>query len=213
VAASRAWYDDLFALHGIPVVCDERLWVALADPPPYHSRAKTLEPGVPAASVLAAVGDGGTVADSFADQHLPGFALLLEATWVHHAGGHAARVPAGWSVVTAPEVLARWCEHHDYIGVLPAAVLDRPGLTVLGWFESGELVGGAVLHDGSQSVGLSNTWNLPGRSLDPDVLLAVAHGLHPDRELTGYAGGAELRSLLDVGFTAVGTQRVWTPMH
>jgi hypothetical protein len=201
----------VFALHRIPVVCDGALWVAQADPPPYHSRAKTLEPGVPAASVLAAVGDGGTVADSFADQDLPGFALLLEATWVHHPGGRSAAMPAGWSVVTAPEVLARWCEHHDLVGVLPAAVLDRPAFTVLGCFEGGELVGGAVLHDGSQSIGLSNTWDVPGRALDPDELLAVAHALHPDRELTAYAGGDELRSLLDLGFAAVGTQRVWTP--
>ena len=93
--------------------------------------------------------------------------------------------------------------------MLPPAVLDRPGFRVLGCFDGDDLVGGAVLHDGSHSVGLSNTWVLSGRSMDWEELLAAAHALHPDRPLTDYARGEELRGLLDVGFQEVGTQRVW----
>jgi hypothetical protein len=209
VEASRAWYDDVFALHGVPTACDRLLWRALADPPPFHSVAKTLRRGVPPAAVLAAVQGPGSVADSFADLALPGFSLLFEATWVHHAGGTARSVPAAWSVVTTPGVLARWSECHDYVGVLTAAVLGRPTFTVLGCFDGEGLVGGAVLHDGSPSVGLSNTWALPGHPLDWDDLLAAAHGVHPGRALTGYACGEDLNGHLGGGFEAVGTQRVW----
>jgi hypothetical protein len=186
------------------------LWRALADPPAYHSTAKTLRPGVPSAAVTAAVPDHGSVADSFADLDLPGFRLLFEATWVHHDGGTAVGVPAAWSAVTTPELLAVWSRRHDYVGVLTADVLDRSAFTVLGCFDAGELVGGAVLHDGSVAVGLSNAWALPGHRLDWDGLLAAAHAVHPGRSLAGYARGEDLQRLLGAGFRAVGTQRVWT---
>ena len=209
VEASRAWYDEVCALHGVPTVCDDRLWRALAEPPPYHSVAKTLQGGVPTTAVLAAVSGPGSVADSFADLDLPGFSLLFEATWVHHAGGTSGSLPAAWSVITTPETLALWSECHDYVGVLTAAVLNRPAFTVLGRFDGEDLVGGAVLHDGSRSVGLSNIWSRPAHPLDWDELLAAAHGVHPGRALTDYAGGEELNGLLGAGFEAVGTHRVW----
>ena len=209
VEASRAWYDDLFALHGVPTASDGLLWRALGEPPPYHSVAKTLQPGVPAPAVLKAVGSSGSVADSFADLDLPEFTLLFEARWVHHDGGTTRTVPDAWSVIRTPELLTLWSQRHEYVGVLPHAVLDRPGFSVLGWFDNDDLVGGAVLHDGSDSVGLSNTWVLPGRSMDWEELLAAAQALHPGRPLTDYARGEELRGLLDVGFQEVGTQRVW----
>src|SRR4051794_19281479 len=85
--ASRAWYDDVFALHGIATTTGDGLWWALADPPPWHSAAKTLEPGVPVDRVLDAVADRPScaVADSFGDLDLGrhGFRLLVEATWLH----------------------------------------------------------------------------------------------------------------------------------
>ncbi len=213
VDASRAWYDDVFALHGVPTVGDDDVWRALGDPPQYHSIVKTLRPGVPAAVVLEAVNGPGSVADSFADLDLPGFTLLFEATWVHRAGGapgaHPGALPGAWSVVATPEVLTLWSRLHDYVGVLPPAVLTCPAFTVLGNFDGEDLVGGAVLHDGSPTVGLSNTWARPGHSLVWEELLAAAHAVHPGRAVTGYANGADLQRLLGAGFDAVGTQRVW----
>src|SRR3954447_26871330 len=133
VEASRAWYDDVFALHGVPTACDDDLWRALGDPPPYHSLVKTLRRGVAGSAVLSAARGPGSVADSFADLDLPGFSLLFEATWVHHVGGNRGSLPPGWSVVRTAEILAEWSLRHDYVGVLTAAVLARPAFTVLGW--------------------------------------------------------------------------------
>jgi hypothetical protein len=209
VEASRAWYDDVFALHGVTTACDQLLWRALGDPPPYHSVAKTLQPGVRASTVLAAVSGPGSVADSYADLDLPGFTVLFDATWVHHAGRRRGASPAAWRVVTTPETLAMWCERHDYVGVLTTAVLDRPAFTVLGRFDGDDLVGGAVLHDGSPCVGLSNTWAIPGQELDGEELLAAAHALHPERALSDYATGDDLQARLRAGWCAVGHHRVW----
>ncbi len=211
VDASRAWYDDVFALHDVPTSSDDSLWWSLADPPPYHSVAKTLRPGVPASAVLAASLDRGSIADSFGDLDLPDFTVLFEATWVHHPGGSARGLPARWSVVTTPQMLAVWSELHDYVGVLPDAVLDHPAFTVLGRFDGSDLVGGAVLHQGSSAVGLSNAWALPGDTLDWEELRAAAHAIHPDVALTDYARGDDLRGLLGAGFEAVGAQVVWAP--
>jgi hypothetical protein len=213
VDASRAWYDDVFALHGVPTDSDGRLWRALGDPPPYHSVVKTLQPAVSSSAVREAVHGPGAVADSFADLDLPDHTLLLEATWVHHPGRGPARrpVPPSWVVLRTARQLRLWGERHEYVGVLPPVVLQRQQFTVLGRYQGDELVGGAVLHDGSASVGLSNTWAADGRDTDWEELLAVAGSVHPDRSLTDYAGGVELEDMLRAGFHPVGTQRVWLP--
>ena len=211
VDASLAWYDDIFALHGIPRVRTDVLWHALADPPPYHSTVKTITPGASTEAVVAAAAalDGGSIADSFGDLQPPGFDLLFEAQWLHVPGRETRTMPAGWSVVSRPEALALWCELHDYVGVLPPAVLQHPRITVLGLFSGRDLLGGAVLHDGAEAVGLSNTWSVPEHPIDHGEVLAAARAVHPDRSLTDYASGDELTSMLDAGFEPVGPQRVW----
>lgn len=55
IEASRRWYDIVFALHGIPAHADDRLWVALGAPPPWHSAVKTLSPKVDGVLILAAM--------------------------------------------------------------------------------------------------------------------------------------------------------------
>jgi hypothetical protein len=210
VDASRAWYDDVFALHGIPVSASRTLWRALADPPPYHSAVKTLEPSVDADEVLQAVASFGhcAVADSFGDLELPGFTVLIEASWLHHPGLPAGPMPAAWSVVSQPEALRRWAELHDYVGVLPDAVIEHPRFEVLGRFEDGDLLGGAVLHDSGPAVGLSNTWVRDGSRLEVAELLDVVAARRPDRPVTGYAHGPELAALVGTGFVDVGPQVV-----
>jgi hypothetical protein len=68
VRAGGAWYDDVFRVHGIPTRREGGLWRALAEPPRWHSVAKTLHPDVPTAQVVDAMApfDRCSVADSFA---------------------------------------------------------------------------------------------------------------------------------------------------
>jgi len=214
VDASRHWYDDVFGLHGIPVRVEDGLWTADGRPPPYHSAAKTLEPGVESARVQSAV-DGFehcAVADSFGDLELAsyGFEVVIDATWVHREPlpTPAEELPHGWSVVRDPETLAAWSEVHDYTGVLPAPVLDRDAFHILACRRGGRLVGGAVTHDGGGSLGLSNSWGV-GLLTESDEVLTVVSVLHPGRALTDYAHGAELEAMVAAGFTPLGPQRVW----
>jgi hypothetical protein len=215
IETSRRWYDSIFALHRVPVRSDDRLWAALGDPPPWHSAVKTLTPDIDADSVLAAMDrhPHGSVADSFGvlDLGEHGFDLLIDATWVHHAGVADATWPAEWSIVVDPGLLADWCRHHDYVGVLPPAVLSDPAFHVLARIADGEPVAGAIVHDAGEVAGLSNLWSSsdPLTPADDAELLACASVLHPGRPVTDYAWGDELDVHLAAGFTSVGSQRVW----
>ncbi len=213
VDASRRWYDDVFALCDVPVRVTDGLWSALAPGPPWHSVAKTLEPGIETRRVMEVVAafEHCAVADSFGDLAPDGFDLLIEARWVHRdarrGAGHG--LPDGWSLVTTAEDLAEWTTAHDYTDVLPASVLDHPRFRILARHRDGALVGGAVMHDGGDAVGLSNAWGEAEVAMSDQVLEAVA-ALHPGRAVVDYAEGAELEAMLAAGFTAVGPQRVWT---
>src|SRR6185312_8096794 len=109
----------------------------------WHSAAKTLEPAVETARVVRAVAalEHCAVADSFGDlePERHGFELLIDARWLHRDAVREApvRLPEGWSVVDTVDELAEWATAHDYVGVLPPAVLDHPAFRIL-----------AVRHDG-----------------------------------------------------------------
>jgi hypothetical protein len=214
VDASRRWYDDVFALHGVPVRVEDGVWSALGTAPPWHSSAKTLSPGIETQRVTAAVAvhEHCAVADSFGDlePERDGFELLIDAQWLYRdpAPERAAALPAGWSVVTDADDLAEWATAHDYVGVLPARVLDHPRFRVLALRSTGGLVGGAIAHDAAGVVGLSNAWGEAALDVSDAVLAAVAV-LHPGRAVVDYADGAELEAMVAAGFTPLGPQRVW----
>ncbi|MGH3347241.1 MAG: hypothetical protein ACRDO4_09670 [Nocardioides sp.] len=97
VAASRSWYDDIFALHRIEVGSDGTLWWAEGAPPSWHSAVKTLVPTTDPSGALLRMEPHphGTAADSFGllDLASSGFDLLLAATWLHHRGLAATAPP------------------------------------------------------------------------------------------------------------------------
>jgi hypothetical protein len=214
VDASARWYDDVFALHRIPVRVEDGLWSALGPPPPWHSAVKTLEPGVEVERVVRTAErfEHGTVADSFGDLELDryGFDLLFSASWVHRDPSldNTRGLPDGWSLIDTAESLAEWSLAHDYLGVLPPAVLHNPRFRILACHHGGHLAGGGVTHQGDPGVGLSNAWGA-GAVAESDELLKAASALHPGQAITDFAEGTELDAMLASGFTALGPQLVW----
>lgn len=216
VDASLSWYEDIFALHGIPTAVQHGLWKALGEPPRWHSSAKTVTPTVVKGEVLRAVEafEHCSIADSFGvlDLSDSGFAVLFEATWVHHPP-HAhstGALPAGWTVIAEEEELEVWNREHDTLDVLLPSLLSHPRFRFLRHEEDGNLMGGAVLHDtGGDSVGLSNQWTVAGGRIDPSALLSCAGTLHPGRAVVAYERGDDLDAFLDAGFDGLGPQYVW----
>jgi hypothetical protein len=216
VHASLQWYDDVFAVHGVPTSHADGLWCARGEPPRWHSAAKTVEPTVGAQRVVRAVEpfEHCSVADSFGTLDLSdaGFALLFEATWVHHEplARPPGEMPEDWSVVKHADELDRWNALHDTAGVLLPEMLGHRRFTFLAHDADDGLTGGAVLHDcRGDAVGLSNSWTLPGTSLDVAALVACASMIHPGRGIVDYAWGDELDALVDGGFSGLGPQVVW----
>ena len=215
VDASLAWYDDVFAVHGIPTAVEQGVWHALEEPPRWHSAAKTTAPTEDPAPVVRAVERFGScsVADSFGRLDLSGsgFDLLFEATWVHHsAADGTSALPDGWTVVRHAALIRSWNAAHDTAEVLLPAMLTHPRFTILARTEDDVLTGGAVLHDcPGEAVGLSNTWSASGTVLDPRAVLACAQALHPGRSVVDYAQGADLEAMVEAGFSRLGPQVVW----
>jgi hypothetical protein len=202
VAASIAWYDDVFEAYGIPVVRERGLWVSQAEPPRWHSAVKTTERGVPRDAALEAMAPfrHGSVADSFGELDLAGFgfALLIAATWLHLSASAGGAMPDGWQVVEDTAALAAWNLVNE------TAVPAHPRITVLGRYDGDRLLGGVALNDATACVGVSNAWNVAW----PDVVSAAA-AVHPGRDLTTYEAGADLEAALAHGFAPVGPQHVW----
>ena len=215
VRASAAWYDDVFEAHGIPSRRDDGLWNASAEPPQWHSAAKTLRPGVPVGRVVRSVEQFAecAVADSYADLDLGphGFRPLFTASWVHRAAssGAASSRPDGWSVVSDVEDLAAWTALHGSTDVLLPALLTHPRFTFLVRRDAGAMVAGAVLHHAGGAVELSNTWAMTDGADDVASLVACAAALHPGLPVVGYDDGEALVRLLDAGFAEVGPHVVW----
>lgn len=215
IEASRRWYDDVFAMHGVEARSDGRLWVAASAPPPWHSAVKTLSPDAEVGEVLAAMErhPAGSVADSFGTLDLAphGFELLIDASWVLHPGMDDAAWPSGWVVVDDAALLERWSAEHDYEGVLPSAVLQHPAFQVLARMRGAVPVAGAVVHDGGPATDVSNLWSSDGLLTADQVaeVLACAAILRPGRPVVDYAQGDELAVLLGRGYERLGPQRVW----
>ncbi len=215
VRASAAWYEDVFRAHRIPTRREGGLWSALAEPPRWHSAAKTLHPEVPMAQVLDAVSafERCSVADSFATLDLTdhGFQRLFRATWLHRPAANVTvpTWPDDWSVVSDDEELAAWNTAQDTTGVLVPALLHHPRFTFLVRRASGMPVAGAVLHRVDDVVELSNTWALGDESEEVGSMLGCAETLYPAAAMVGYWRDDALTPYTDAGFRAVGPHVVW----
>jgi len=212
IAASRAWYDDIFDLHRIAVGSDGALWWAEGAPPRWHSAVKTLVPTTdPSGALLRMERHAhGTIADSFGllDLAAQGFDLLFAATWLHHRGVAAAAQPLGWIRVLDSDLMARWNQHHDTVGVLPPDLWAHPRFTVLARHDGDDLTGGAILHDAGTVVGLSNTG--PPRTVRSIRACCLRLRRRPTpAEPSSTTPGSGPRHMLGAGFEPLGPQHVW----
>jgi hypothetical protein len=213
VDANVGWYGDLFLLHGVPAVMHDGLWSAVGPPPPLHSDAVVVEPGVTASDVLTRL-EGRARAgfkDSFAaiDASAHGMDLLFEATWIHRDAPDPRPAPASWSIVRTADALAAWTSQHDTAEVLLPGLLDRGPFRILAKRASGQIVAGAVARLGTGAVDVSNVYAVPGHAVDWAELTAAVGAEFPGRPLVGYERGDDLAGALAGGFQPVGDLRVW----
>ncbi|MFG2973692.1 hypothetical protein ACGFYY_11880 [Streptomyces sp. NPDC048331] len=212
------WCDAVCRAHGVSTHYDgESLWVGARRTPPMYPDAVTLEPGVPAGSVVRGVdiaSPGCSVKDSFADLDLAedGFEVLFEAQWIHRPA--AAPIPepeaeaAGleWSEVADAEELAAWEAAFDNDGDdrLFRPALLRDGIVFLAGRADGRIVAGAVASTGGGVVGVSNLFGAAWAGV-----LGAVSDRWPELDVVGYEHGEDLEAAVGAGFTAIGPLRVW----
>jgi hypothetical protein len=214
IDANVAWYNDIFALHGIASRLEHGLWRSLAAPPPLHSDAVVVEPGVPLDRVMAVLAGRHHAGfkDSFSvlDASGSGMEVLFSATWIHRAAvRRAGSPPPDWSILATAAELAEWTAGHDTTEVLIPSVLDRAQVAVLARRLDGDIVAGAVARLGTGVVDVSNVHAAPGQAVDWTELVSAIDARFPRRDIVGYERGDDLEAALAAGFEPVGELRVW----
>lgn len=214
VDASLGWYGDLCALHGVAASLEDGLWWSRTPPPPLHSDAVVVEPGVTAHQVVDRLADRPRcgVKDSFATLDLTGGGLevLFDASWMYREAPSGVPGLTAWSRVATAAELEVWTSLHDTTGVLLPGLLDQAHFAVLARYSAGEIVAGAVARLAGGVVDVSNTYSVPGHDLDWSELVGGVAARFPGRALVGYTRGEELDDAVDAGFRVVGDLRVWT---
>lgn len=215
VDANIGWYEDLFTLHGVGSTLADGVWSGLGKPPPLHSDAVVVEPGVTAGRLLDRI-DGRehcAVKDSFATVDLAsaGMDLLFSATWIHRDARPARNraTPPGWATATTASELAEWTAQHDTSQVLLPPLLRRGHFRILARRTENRIVAGAVARLGSGCIDVSNVFAVPGHAMDWAELADVISAHFPGRPMVGYERGDDLAAALDGGFMPVGDLRVW----
>ncbi|MFD9477607.1 hypothetical protein [Streptomyces nojiriensis] len=218
---NAAWCDAVCRAHGLtPGYDGERLWFSTRRTPPMYPDAVTLEPAVPAGSVVRdadTASPGCSVKDSFADLDLAGdgFEVLFEAQWIHRPAGaplpEAEGEAAGleWSEVSGAEELAAWeaafdgGESVEGDGLFRPALLDE-GVVFLAGRAAGRIVAGAVASTGGDVVGVSNLFGAAWAGV-----LGAVSARWPELDVVGYEHGEDLEAAVRGGFAPIGPLRVW----
>ncbi|QES59229.1 hypothetical protein DEJ51_27720 [Streptomyces venezuelae] len=212
------WCDAVCRAHGVATRYEgESLWAGVRRTPPMYPDAVTLEPAVPAGSVVRGVdvvSPGCSVKDSFADLDLAGdgFEVLFEAQWIHRPAGaplpEAAEEAAGleWSEVADAGELAAWEAAFDDDGGdrLFTPDLLREGIVFLAGRTGGRIVAGAVASTGGGVVGVSNLFGAAWAGV-----LGAVSARWPELDVVGYEHGEDLEAAVRAGFTPIGPLRVW----
>jgi hypothetical protein len=186
VRNNAEWCDAVCRAHGIAGEAGDDAWTWPERTPPYYPDAVTLRPDVDVASLLERIdsGPGCSIKDSFATIEVPGFEVLIEASWICRPPGRAPEVREEWTVVSAEELA---------------------GAQFLTARRDGRITEEAILNRTGDVVGISN---VSGEDPWPGAV-ATAVGLYPDLPLVGYERGDDLAAARRVGFEVIGPLRVW----
>lgn len=232
------WCRSVAASHGVAsrYELDGALWAAESPTPVGYPEAVTLEPGLDASAVLAAVTSrcpaASSLKDSFADLDLAaaGWKPRFNASWIVDDPSGAPSSP-GEGPLDGPRLapvstaagLARWARAHRLPDAFAAPLLATPGVLVLGaaaaapdagagagataWPGDGLPVAGGVLNRTDEVVGLSNAFG--GGSELFAALRREASARWPGLPVVGHESDSSLADALAAGFRPLGPLRIW----
>ena len=203
VANNAMWCEAMCRAHGIAGEVDDDTWTWPVRTPHYYPDAITRRPLVSAEALLARTdsGPGCSIKDSFATLEIPGFEVIVEASWMYRPPGGPTHGKQ-WTVVTGtelPEWERAWGEP---LGLFVPALVA--GAQFLAARRGGRIEAGAILNRTGDVVGISNVFGG-----DWAGAVATATRLYPDLPLVGYESGDDFAAAQQQGFEVIGPLRVW----
>ena len=221
---NAAWCSAVCGAHGSPGEFVDAYWRTRAAAPTYYPNLVTLapEPALALAGVRelerARPSASWAIKDSFGTLPLEhaGFDLLFEADWiVRPASPRRGPVAARWCSVQSESELAAWENAWGQsVGQAPIflpALLRRKEIAILAARDrDGEIVAGVVANRAANSVGITNLFlrGAEGESTRAECIEAVADAF-PGLPLVGYESGQDLADSHALGFSSLGSLRVW----
>jgi hypothetical protein len=111
-------------------------------------------------------------------------------------------VPADWETA--------WSGGQGITGLFRAELLAESAVTVLGGYDGGRMVAGAVANRSASVVGISNLFTT-GDDVDRTWAgcLAAATRLWPGLPVVGYEDGDDLAAAVRQGWLPIGPVRIW----
>ena len=230
---NAVWCDTICRSHNVPGEFHETFWINRQQTPTYYPNLITLSPTVnldphqnPTLSSLLSARREDTVSvkDSFAvlDLTLWGFRQLFAAQWIFRQGSSASsrQEIAGlqWKRIVAEEDLLRWEEAWSPTPLATssrnrlflAPLLHDADISIVAAYKESQIVAGAIANKTEGVVGLSNVFTPEGEAERYwEGLLAEIADSYPALPIVGYEQDESLALALRVGFTSLGSLRVW----
>ncbi len=224
---NAAWCDAVCCAHGGHGEFFDSHWLTRAPAPPYYPNLVTLAPPLaPAMAGVRALDQTGlleswAVKDSFAVLPLgeAGFRLLFEAEWIVRPADSAQPRPRSlgtrWFRVQTESELSAW--ERAWGGSLGQpriflpALLYRSDIAILAALgEGGVITAGVVANRAENAVGLSNFFvHVSGRASLRAECIEATVDTFPGLPLVGYEAGQDLEESYALGFSSLGSLRVW----
>jgi hypothetical protein len=222
-------YQSVFRAHGIGDQRNAAMWWSEEPAPPYYSNLTTLDPDAydiqseTVAGLKSTLGRSFSVKDGFCrlDLEASGFRQLFSATWIWaEAEQFASRshnhLPRGWRRIGDVASLDIWETawtaggSPTHMRVFPQAILDDPGIVVLGRAAAEGFDAGCIANLSQGAIGLSNVFSIaePAPAVFEEAALAVS-AVAPGRPLVGYEHDEALVAAQAAGFQPVGALRIW----
>jgi hypothetical protein len=225
---SLSWYENVCGVWGLQGILTPDAWFLREPAPPYYSNVVSLSVGGIAAQ-RAAISDvashltgGFSVKDSFATLDLSGigFRELFSAHWLWQDPSTTA-VSTGnlnlWSKISTEPELKEWESAWSSSGsptndsVFKPALLNAESVCFFAARKSGRVVAGCIANRSPNGVvGFSNFFAPEcERDMYEGQAVACASNFAAGEPLVGYEHGSDLQRLESLGFSRVGSLRVW----
>jgi hypothetical protein len=211
---NATWCDLVCRLHRLAPQADTTMWWTSRRSPDLYPDAVTLDPAATEFDVLSRIDDGpgASVKDSFATLDLAphGYTEIITGSWIARPPGvgEAPEDTVSFEVVKEKFPFLAW--RRAWGGPedsLPVALRRAAGVTIIGNPTPTGYESGAVLHHTRvgevEVVGISNVFG----PFEPVGAAGVAR--HRSAWFVGWQPGSDLGPAAALGFSAIGTMRVW----